>query len=231
MTDSSEIERGLMDDVKQRGEDESNRDGANATSPDAQNIYESESFDHSDLPKALIATNVDLKVFDNPDEKVVFEDIFKPYNTEGDSITFAYLKNFRRVRIEFDTAMDAASARIALDKKEIHGTLMKLYFAQPPPTSDEIAKNPHLAPPPGFRQFLISPPSSPPVGWEPAREATPVINYDLLNALASLSPGDTHELHPADGDKPSIVVHVCENTGDEPSLRPKMIQTKCPDRR
>lgn len=74
------------------------------------------------------------------------------------------------------------------------------------------AENRHLRPPALEKQFLISPPASPPEGWEPSEEAQPVLNIDLQSALANLLPGTSHELHAATDDQPGIFVHICPDT-------------------
>ena len=47
----------------------------------------------------------------------------------------------------------------------------------------------YLEPPQPQRQYLISPPGSPPAGWEPVKERAPAVNYDLITAIANLAPG------------------------------------------
>uniref|UniRef100_A0A0L8H116 Uncharacterized protein n=1 Tax=Octopus bimaculoides TaxID=37653 RepID=A0A0L8H116_OCTBM len=94
-----------------------------------------------------------------------------------------------------------------------------------------LGSQPLLQPPKPVRQHLISPPASPPVGWEPTLETEPVINYDLLAAVAALSPGEAHELHPPTENQPGIVVHICEEPDEFKDLaKPKIVQTMCPDR-
>ncbi|KAF5402462.1 Calcipressin [Paragonimus heterotremus] len=90
----------------------------------------------------------------------------------------------------------------------------------------------HLAPPKPSRLYLLSPPASPPVGWEPKPESEPIINYELLEALAALAPGEAFELHPRDQEHrhPSIVITPCEPTHSA-SPRPQITHTRCPERR
>uniref|UniRef100_A0A3Q2Z4V0 Regulator of calcineurin 1 n=1 Tax=Hippocampus comes TaxID=109280 RepID=A0A3Q2Z4V0_HIPCM len=163
-----------------------------------------------------------------------FEALFHAFDPEAQ---FQYFKSFRRVRINFSDALAAAEARLRLHKTDFHGKEMRLYFAQ----SVHIG-SPRLEPPKPEKQFLISPPASPPVGWEQSQDAMPVVNYDLLCAISKLGPGDKYELHTATPTTPSVVVHVCqEELGDssarddgEPddaarTARPKIVQTRRPD--
>jgi len=53
----------------------------------------------------------------------------------------------------------------------------------------EAPQDAHLKPPPLGKQYLISPPASPPLDWEVMAERTPALNYDLINAIAAMGPG------------------------------------------
>ncbi|XP_050391846.1 calcipressin-1 [Patella vulgata] len=179
--------------------------------------------DVTDLPDALIITNVDVSVFVDDKSKSEFESVFLEY--DGDA-QFLYLRNFHRARVNFSCPERAAKARIHQHETHVCGSKIKCYFAQlkESPTND----SPHLHPPKPDKQFLISPPASPPVGWEQMPESNPVINYDLLAAMAQLAPGQAHELHPATEDQPGIVVHICEDP--KGYKEQNIVQTKCPDR-
>ena len=105
--------------------------------------------------------------------------------------------------------------------------LINCYFGHPPAGDTKQ----FLQLPPPVRQFLISPPASPPVDWQPAPESGPVVNFDLLAAIAKLGPGEKHELLPSSDNRPSIVVHVCEDVqGIEKIGGLRIIQTECPKR-
>lgn len=140
--------------------------------------------DVTDLPASVFACDVPVEVFTDSVLKNEFEEMFVPF----EATNFVYLRNFRRVRIYFETPLRAAQARIALHECIFKDQVIKIYFSQvKKDTSEESSDS--LVPPQPERCFLISPPASPPVGWEPVVESEPVINYHLLSAIATLQPG------------------------------------------
>jgi len=207
--------------------------GAMSEQRDSLNV----SGEEDELPKSIIVTNVDISVFDNLDIKSNFETMFREYEPNA---TFHYLRSFRRVRVDFEAHLAASSAKLSLDGTPLGNNVIHCYFLQIlSPCTDEDS---HLHVPPLEKQFLISPPASPPVGWEQPKEDKPVVDYDLLSAMASLSPGENHELHPAKQvtllgksiSTPSIVVQVCGTEARElaalQATTRRIKQTKCPDR-
>lgn len=155
------------------------------------------------------------------------ETLFRNFDSD---VSFQWLRSFRRLRVNFQTPLAAASARIQLHQYKINDSIITCYFAQPVTP----VKNSTLQPPAPFKQFLISPPASPPVDWEPRPEGEPIINHDLLAALATLTPGASHELHPPSPGQPSIVVHTAlgavDATDATGGAKNKILQTACPDR-
>ncbi|XP_066998705.1 protein sarah [Anabrus simplex] len=176
-----------------------------------------------DLPTSLIVTNLDSSIFKNEDKKKELEVLFSQF---GEPASFQFFRSFRRMRVNYNCPAAAAKARIHLHQTRFGDTIINCYFAQPVSPID--FEDQHLHPPALEKQFLISPPASPPLGWEPREEGEPLVNYDLLAAIANLTPGETHELHPPSGSQPGIVVHVCEESTGPPQPKARIVQTRCP---
>lgn len=96
------------------------------------------------------------------------------------------------MRVNFKSPTSAARARLELHQAPIGSSVINCYFAQPVSPID--LEDQHLQPPALTKQFLISPPASPPYGWEQKGESDPLVNYDLLAAIANLTPGMLHNL-------------------------------------
>ncbi|KAF7512085.1 hypothetical protein GJ744_002798 [Endocarpon pusillum] len=116
--------------------------------------------------------------------------------------SFSPLKSFRRIVCSFYDTESAIKIRQHLDGASLLGDVRtRVYFGEPTPIGEQKK---YLDRPDAGRLFFISPPPSPPVGWEAREEDPPnkeVVASDLAEALVKLS-GKMH--HGADADNSPI---------------------------
>lgn len=131
-------------------------------------------------------------------------------NTYGPMVRWTPLPSVGRAIVVFEDSEGAALAKAGLDRlvlpfedsdvqgveralDEDDGTILRAIFG---PVTDPGAAEPEtLAVPTTDKNFLISPPGSPPVGWEPIREDPPnrdTLADDLMKALADLRDTGSH---------------------------------------
>ncbi|ESO04712.1 hypothetical protein HELRODRAFT_185578 [Helobdella robusta] len=172
----------------------------------------------------MIVTNLYDELFCSLDEKLKFEGLVRQIDPLA---TFQYLSSFRRARVELSSLETSRQCFDYLNNYKLEGSLVHCYYVQPSILS---CQQQYLDLPPRENLFLISPPSSPPIGWEVQLEKKPVINHELLAAIEKMGKSDAYEVYTGVGDMPSIIVHVCD---DPPNFeqRPKIIQTRCPERK
>ncbi|KJE93006.1 hypothetical protein CAOG_03870 [Capsaspora owczarzaki ATCC 30864] len=122
---------------------------------------------------------------------------------------FSVMRGLRRIRIALRTpeaareCYDRLNGRPALPEVHLPACApLVLYFASrqfvPPPSSATLTV------PVNTKAFLVSPPSSPPIGWHPVTEPVPVASEDIATALAQL--GVEREILPAERGLPAIMV-------------------------
>ncbi|KAL8841619.1 MAG: hypothetical protein Q9170_000833 [Blastenia crenularia] len=100
--------------------------------------------------------------------------------------SFSPLKSFRRIIASFYTISDAITICNILSSTSIMNAQPRVYFGEPTPI--EVTDQ-HLHAPQSQKMFFISPPPSPPFGWEVRHEGPPnkeVHAEDLASALAGL---------------------------------------------
>ncbi|CAI4230472.1 unnamed protein product [Auanema sp. JU1783] len=174
---------------------------------EATNISRVKSKD--ELPNSIIVT----QVFLDPAQRENFSQLFTQIE---ENIHFDFLKSFRRVRVIFSTPENATAAKLIVQGFSFNGHQMKAFFAQKVLLHNSSRSL--LSPPPLEKQFLISPPCSPPVGWEQTKEMAPVVcNFDLMSRLASFALDEKYEVHNGDDQTPTIVVYPCETPVEAPS--------------
>lgn len=106
---------------------------------------------------------------------------------------------------------------------------MRVYRSAANPLIDNFSAVPdahYLRPPTIEKNFLISPPGSPPVGWEPIREDPPNVTPLAEDLMAILRKLQIHHhqhkrsskeiiLEPEDGVGVSVYVEVCGDDDDD----------------
>ncbi|KAJ7031090.1 Calcipressin [Mycena alexandri] len=122
------------------------------------------------------------------------------FTTFGHINRWVPLPGFGRIIIVYTREDDAETAKIHSDPIVLEQThdrsqiILRVYRADPNPllpteSDDLVPEANYLRPPAIEKNFLISPPGSPPVGWEPIKEeppnATPLAD-DLMAALRKL---------------------------------------------
>lgn len=107
--------------------------------------------------------------------------------------SFSPLKSLRRIICSFYSTEAAVAIRQHLDGLSLLGNVRaRVYFGEPTPIGEQKR---YLDRPDAGRLFFISPPPSPPVGWEIRDEGPPnkdVIARDLADALGKLR-GKMHD--------------------------------------
>lgn len=148
--------------------------------------------DLSDLPplvqpsppsNTLIITNLLEPEIFHPANLIQIRDLMNEY---APIHTWAPLKSFRRIVVSFHSVPSAVLIRQKLDGELLMGSRIRIYFGTSTPltTVDQ-----HLPLPKSDKLFFISPPPSPPHGWEMHNEEAPnkiVHAEDLATALARL---------------------------------------------
>ncbi|KAI0062072.1 Calcipressin [Artomyces pyxidatus] len=156
------------------------------------------------------------------------------FETYGEVHTWAPIRAFGRVILVYRSEEDAEEAKLHCDGividatsetaeftlRVFRGTHTSLTPSTPPTGPDER----YLRPPPIEKNFLISPPGSPPVGWEPVKEDPPnptPLADDLISALRKLQlsrgapKGVEVLLDPEEGSGIGVYVEGCDTEDDD----------------
>ncbi|SNX81748.1 uncharacterized protein MEPE_00453 [Melanopsichium pennsylvanicum] len=130
-------------------------------------------------------------------------------NTYGAMVRWTPLPSVGRAVVVFEDSEGASAAKAGLDRlilpfegsdvqgveradDQDEGTMLRAIFGS---DTDPAAEPDTLAVPTTDKNFLISPPGSPPVGWEPIEEDPPnrdTLADDLMKALADLRDTGSH---------------------------------------
>ena len=135
--------------------------------------------------------------------KSLFESLFREIDSDA---VFCYLNSFCQVRIVFSSGQKAKEVLERINGVSFMNETLRLRFTQYVQYGSS-----NLQIPEQDQLFLISPPSTPPIGWVQVREAHPSQPNieEMLQALqVASSTGEPIKLHSGSGNIPSILVHT-----------------------
>ncbi|KAI0479225.1 Calcipressin-domain-containing protein [Xylariaceae sp. FL0804] len=169
-------------------------------------------------------------------------DIFRPDNLQtirglieaaAPINTWSPLKSFRRIVVSFADEQAAVKVRALFDGEAFMGERCRVYFGQHTPLDlGRGGQKQHLNLPDAGKLFFISPPPSPPHGWEMRLEDAPnklVHADDLAEALARLhhhhdARADVSPISPTEGapsrtrSRSSTLIYQPHEHGGSPNL-------------
>ncbi|KAI1769638.1 Calcipressin-domain-containing protein [Hypoxylon sp. FL1150] len=154
----------------------------------------------------LLITNLnDTEIF-RPDNLQTLRELIQ---STAPVYTWSPLKSFRRIVVSFYDEQTAIRVRSVWDGETIMGERCRVYFGQPTPL--DLHEKGHLQLPDAGKLFFISPPPSPPHGWEMKLEDAPnkqVHADDLAEALSKLrhqaAPADISPISPVNTESPAL---------------------------
>merc|ERR1711917_42498 len=161
-----------------------------------------------EMPKSIYVTTLPTDVFKADELKTEFENLFQ-------NAKFYYFPNFNRCRVEFEDSVEACRARIRFHLFNFHGNRLRVFLTNHSCCDNPETETEFLKPPKLEKQFLISPPASPPEGWQPIKEdgpssEQPGLHFELVARLAALNGGQSHEIIEPSTTTPAIILHACE---------------------
>lgn len=178
------------------------------------------------LPTNLIVTSVTDEVFCNNEARTKFEKLFLDLD---DKCKFCHFRIFKRCTVQFSDPIAAILARIQYNNQIFLGENLKMFLSNPIKLKNSRQ---YLEAPKNEKTFLISPPSSPPVGWTQVIEDPPVVNLELLATLSTkLNPLEPCELIKSNNDMPGIIIHPCADSQEFFETNDNMKRKFMPTRR
>ncbi|KAI9835644.1 MAG: hypothetical protein M1837_003689 [Sclerophora amabilis] len=143
----------------------------------------------------LLITNLNNILIFRPDHILTIRDLI---NQSASIHSWSPLKSFRRIVVSFYDVDSSIRIKQILDGEAIMGERARVYFGEPTPIEPV---DQHLHAPASQKLFFISPPPSPPHGWEMRNEEPPnkeVHAEDLASALSKLHARPQEPLTPVE---------------------------------